>query len=934
MKLQRLLFIFFAVALLLFCNCELSDAATPNINVGNGVASNAIQAGYNNAANGETIQVQAGTYVENDLFNVGMSVALIGGYNGSFSTNSSNSVIAGTLTISSGAVTVLNMIIQSPAATACTTSALNVTVTDSTTGEPIQGAIVTEGAQTGTTNAAGLAAFTGLSSNQNQTTPITVNVSATGYAPHTTASLLSCGTSATASVSLGATYSVLGTIASNGTGLQGVIVTVSGASTAATTTDINGNYSFAGLTNGNYTITPSLSGYSFSPSNTMISVSNANVTVPNFTGVPNVNGACGTSNGGTYTTAPSTNLCSAGTASAVSGSGPWTWSCVGSGSGSTASCSGGVQTYSISGTVTYNGVHMSGFPVSYSVPSNAPTVSCVVTTTDSNGNYVFTGVANGSYRVTVSSACYNFSPVVSTVTVNGSSLTGQNFAALSKSGPSTRVVSGIAADLRGVPISGVTITAFDTNCNNGITTTTDATGTYSFTILGGSDYQIFPDKAGFGFYPSLSCGDSCGIIEAGYNGLDRTVIHFESVPTTPVSGADFTAYRPGDKVVSLPRTGQTISYAGGDDASTNKGIAWPGVRFTDNKDGTVTDGMTGLVWMKNAGCFAPSNWYDALTKANQLASGQCGLTDGSTADQWRMPNANELESIVDISQSNPSVSSGNPFININLANAYWSSSTYMADTSYNIANTNGTGPLAFAIQFTDGRWINDGHNNVKASSLNSLWAVKSGPAGSVNLQTTGEYYVWGTGDDSYHTCPFCEGSYVCMAGDPNVCVDQPVPGDSASLVNSRPPTSPRLIDNGDGTLSDTVTGLTWLKQANCIQGSWADAVAAVNKLASGQCGLMDGSTAGQWRMPNRFEMLSLAVRSVTYSIAAYYDGAYTPDLNDITGPVVFTTFEDSQSYWTSSTYASDPTQAWTVFSCDFGAYNMLKSSIGYTMAVR
>jgi len=143
-----------------------------------------------------------------------------------------------------------------------------------------------------------------------------------------------------------------------------------------------------------------------------------------------------------------------------------------------------------------------------------------------------------------------------------------------------------------------------------------------------------------------------------------------------------------------------------------------------------------------------------------------------------------------------------------------------------------------------------------------------------------------------------------------------------------------MIDNRDGTISDTVTGLTWLKQANCIQESWADAVAAVNNLASGQCGLTDGSTVGQWRIPNRFEMLSLAIRSVTFSIAAYYGGAYTPNLNDITGPGVFTTFEDSQFYWTSSTYANDPTQAWTVYSCDFGAYNMPKSGVGYTMAVR
>ena len=52
-----------------------------------------------------------------------------------------------------------------------------------------------------------------------------------------------------------------------------------------------------------------------------------------------VNGSCGSANGVARTSAPSSGLCSAGTASAVSGSGPWTWTCAGSGGGSTASCS-------------------------------------------------------------------------------------------------------------------------------------------------------------------------------------------------------------------------------------------------------------------------------------------------------------------------------------------------------------------------------------------------------------------------------------------------------------------------------------------------------------------------------------------------------------------------------------------------------------------
>ena len=52
-----------------------------------------------------------------------------------------------------------------------------------------------------------------------------------------------------------------------------------------------------------------------------------------------VNGACGSSNGNNFLTAPTTNLCDQGSASAVSGSGPWNWTCTGSNGGTNASCS-------------------------------------------------------------------------------------------------------------------------------------------------------------------------------------------------------------------------------------------------------------------------------------------------------------------------------------------------------------------------------------------------------------------------------------------------------------------------------------------------------------------------------------------------------------------------------------------------------------------
>jgi Protein of unknown function (DUF1566) len=365
--------------------------------------------------------------------------------------------------------------------------------------------------------------------------------------------------------------------------------------------------------------------------------------------------------------------------------------------------------------------------------------------------------------------------------------------------------------------------------------------------------------------------------------------------------------RPGDKLASLPRTGQTTSYANGDDFSAQRGVAWPGTRFTDNQNGTITDHLTGLIWLKNAGCFSASNWSTALNAANQLANGACGLTDGSSAGQWRMPNANELESLVNVSQANPSVSAGSGFINIRLGNAYWSSTTYTA------------GPgNAMAIRFSDGRWINgidtgDGtFNNAKTTSANSLWAVKSGGAGTVQLLATGVFSGQGGGSGQSFGV-----------------------NDDASLqIGVRFPMS-RFIDNGNGTLVDTVTGLTWMKKADCIKQSWTNALTTIRSLASGQCGLTDGSTAGQWRMPNRAEMLSLSDRAPTFPQANYFNGIPGADGTAVVNPVIFNTFKAFEYYWTSTTDAADPTQAWAVYSCDFGVYNRLKSdALQYSLAVR
>ncbi|MEO5376692.1 MAG: DUF1566 domain-containing protein [Magnetococcus sp. DMHC-6] len=145
---------------------------------------------------------------------------------------------------------------------------------------------------------------------------------------------------------------------------------------------------------------------------------------------------------------------------------------------------------------------------------------------------------------------------------------------------------------------------------------------------------------------------------------------------------DVKAIKGGTKtdVSKIPKTGQTTVYATGDDGDLQKGVAWPDPRFTDNGDGTVKDNLTGLIWLKNANCFGSKSWTNALSSTNGLASGSCGLTDGSVAGNWRLPSKKELMSIIDVQRTSPALPLGYPFSSVQ-TNHYWSSTTYAYSTS-------------------------------------------------------------------------------------------------------------------------------------------------------------------------------------------------------------------------------------------------------------
>lgn len=51
------------------------------------------------------------------------------------------------------------------------------------------------------------------------------------------------------------------------------------------------------------------------------------------------------------------------------------------------------------------------------------------------------------------------------------------------------------------------------------------------------------------------------------------------------------------------------------------------------------------------------------------------------------------------------------------------------------------------------------------------------------------------------------------------------------------------------------------------------------------------------------------------------------------GPTIFS-FVVSDYYWISTTDAADTTQAWAIYSCDSGVYNLPKTHVQYALAVR
>ncbi len=122
--------------------------------------------------------------------------------------------------------------------------------------------------------------------------------------------------------------------------------------------------------------------------------------------------------------------------------------------------------------------------------------------------------------------------------------------------------------------------------------------------------------------------------------------------------------------------------------------------------------------------------------------------------------------------------------------------------------------------------------------------------------------------------------------------------------------SNRFVDCGNGTVTDTSTGLVWLETADCLPASdYAEANLAAGQLSAGQCGLTDRSIPGEWRLPTRTEWETV----VGQAVANDCDAPYFPDRNGLgccgTDDCPFFGVQ-SALHWSSTSDVSSPASAW------------------------
>jgi hypothetical protein len=353
--------------------------------------------------------------------------------------------------------------------------------------------------------------------------------------------------------------------------------------------------------------------------------------------------------------------------------------------------------------------------------------------------------------------------------------------------------------------------------------------------------------------------------------------------------------------IELPQTGQTLCYnsAGiniscfgtGQDGEWLAGVAWPDPRFEiDRTLACITDNLTGLTWTRNTRSLSALSWELAVVNLRTIFF-DCGYND------WRIPNVNELQSLINAEQPD----------NVSWLEQQGFIFPFITDLSYWTSTSSAINPTdnAWVVDMVDGSVFPD-----NKGFTYFLWPVRGTSNPSLpadippgQIAETGQIMPYATYDDAY------------FAITPTLNVGVPWPDQRFTMTfcDSTGPCTEQLIDcdsiSSNNVITDNLTGLVWAGDAN-IDGlkTWTNALTYTEDVTV--CGYVD------WRLPNSKELFSLIDRSKQGP--ALPTGHPFTNVQSASAPLV-------DLYWSSTTYAFDPTGAWTIDMLLGGLIPLLKT---------
>lgn len=450
-------------------------------------------------------------------------------------------------------------------------------------------------------------------------------------------------------------YTISGRITDGTNPIQGVTVS---DGTRSATTNINGDYTITDVPYGSYIITPSMSGYSFSPA-VMSVIVPPNATNKNFTATAQptytISGRVTDSNGDPVANVSITDGSGRTTSSDYNGNytftgipaGPYTLTPSKSGNSFTPTTQVGSvppnavnrnftavpeATYTVSGRVTY----LDGQPISGVTVTDAGGRSGV---SDSNGDYTIIGVPKGNYALTASKSGHIFSPnpLVGSVPPNA---TKQNFYGMKGNptpmptgfpvtpgtpSPSTgSTISGTIRDGSGSPMPGVNISD-----GQGRTTTSDSFGNYILSGYVSGSYNITATRSGYSCTPypilvtvppSATADFTCSVVYYTVSGMvtDANNKAISSVTISAGSGYTVMTDASGNYTLSLPLGTYILT------PSKTNFVFSPSsrsVNVSSNVGGQIFYGATGITdSVKNGNMETDEGWVMPFKRAGYSTS--------------------------------------------------------------------------------------------------------------------------------------------------------------------------------------------------------------------------------------------------------------------------------------------------------------------------